>query len=208
MAAAGPWPIIHSEREALATDLSTLSDAQWSTDSLCPAWSVHDALGHLTATAKLTPMTFLAKLGKAGFRFETFSANSIARETAGGPSATLAEFRRQAQSSTHPPGTVDSWLGETLVHSEDIRRPLGISHSYPIDAVTRVAGFYAGSNLLIGSKRRIAGLTLRATDTDWSTGDGPEVTGPALSLLLAMTGRRAALDDLSGVGLETLRGRP
>jgi len=67
--------------------------------------------------------------------------------------------------------------------------------------------FFKGSNLLIGSKKRIAGLRLRATDAEWSTGTGPEVSGPALALLLAMTGRAAALDDLSGDGLATLRER-
>jgi hypothetical protein len=70
-----------------------------------------------------------------------------------------------------------------------------------------VADFFKGSNLLIGSKNRIAGLTLRATDADWRTGAGPEVSGPLLSLVLAMTGRAAALADLSGDGLATLRSR-
>jgi hypothetical protein len=71
-----------------------------------------------------------------------------------------------------------------------------------------VADFYKGSNLLIGSKNRIAGLTLRATDTDWSHGSGPEVSGPILSLVMAMTGRKQADDDLSGDGVATLRSRP
>jgi len=76
-----------------------------------------------------------------------------------------------------------------------------------MDALTRVADFYKGSNLLIGAKNRIAGLTMTATDTDWSTGSGPEVRGPMLSLVMAMTGRSAALADLSGEGLDTLRAR-
>ena len=70
-----------------------------------------------------------------------------------------------------------------------------------------VAYFYQGSNTLIGSKRRIEGLALRATDTDWSHGSGQPVEGPMLSLLLAMTGRRAAYDDLAGEGVQTLRSR-
>jgi hypothetical protein len=98
-------------------------------------------------------------------------------------------------------------LGEAIVHGEDIRRPLGISRAYPMEAVIRVADFFKKSNLLIGSKNRIAGVTLRATDTHWSTGSGPEVSGPMTSLLLAMTGRSAALADLSGDGLDTLRAR-
>jgi len=48
---------------------------------------------------------------------------------------------------------------------------------------------------------------LRATDVDWTHGSGPEVTGPAHSLLMAMTGRKDALADLSGDGVDTLRSR-
>ena len=70
-----------------------------------------------------------------------------------------------------------------------------------------MADFYQGSNLLIGSKRRIAGLTLRATDAEWSHGTGPEVSGPILSLVMAMTGRKVAADDLTGEGVATLRSR-
>jgi hypothetical protein len=103
--------------------------------------------------------------------------------------------------------TGNAWLGETIVHSEDIRRRLGIKHDYPAEAVVRVADFFKGSNLLIGSKRRIDGLTLRATDAEWSHGTGPEVSGPILSLVMAMAGRKAALDDLSGEGVSTLRSR-
>jgi hypothetical protein len=94
-----------------------------------------------------------------------------------------------------------------VIHAEDIRRPLGVGHAYPPAAVVRVADFLKGSNLLIGTKNRIAGLRLRATDAEWSTGDGPEVSGPVLSLLLAMTGRAAALADLSGDGPPALRSR-
>jgi hypothetical protein len=84
--------------------------------------------------------------------------------------ATLARLREAQNRRSSPPGPVDSWLGETLAHAEDIRRPLGIAHAYPVGALSRVTSFYRGSNLLIGRKDRIAGLTLRATDTDWTPG--------------------------------------
>ncbi len=110
-------------------------------------------------------------------------------------------------STAAPPGPKLSWLGEALVHAEDIRRPLGIAHDYPLASVTAVTEFYAGSNVLIGGKRRVTGLTLKATDTDWSHGSGPVVEGPAVALMLATTGRKQALDDLTGPGVETLRTR-
>jgi uncharacterized protein (TIGR03083 family) len=207
MAASSPWPLIHGEREALAADLATLTDEQWATASLCPGWSVRDVLGHMIATAKMTQGAFFANLARAGFRFHDMSANLIAAEATAVPADGLAEFRKHMQDTTHPPGPVEAMLGEAVVHGEDIRRPLGIKRGYPPAAVTRAADFFRRSNLLIGSKRRIAGLSLRANDLEWAAGSGPEVTGPALSLLMAMTGRAAALDDLTGEGVPTLRSR-
>jgi uncharacterized protein (TIGR03083 family) len=205
MAGPDPWPTIHAERKALAADLQGLSDDQWRTPSLCTGWNVEQVLGHMTATARMTPPGFFLKMIKAGFGFDKMANAAIAEETKAGPARTLQSFEEVRTSKKHPPGPTDTWLGETIVHSEDIRRPLGIKHDYPADAAKQVADFYKGSNLLIGSKKRIAGLTLRATDTDWSTGEGPEVAGPIVSLVLAMTGRPA--DDLSGEGVATLKGR-
>jgi uncharacterized protein (TIGR03083 family) len=69
MAASSSWPLIHAEREALADDLASLTDEQWATASLCPGWPVRDVLGHVIATAKMTPGAFFTGLAKAGFRF-------------------------------------------------------------------------------------------------------------------------------------------
>jgi uncharacterized protein (TIGR03083 family) len=202
-----PWPTIHAERAALVDDLKSLTDEQWKTPSQCTGWTVQELLGHMTGAAKMTPPTFFAKLIAAGFRFNAMTAKIVAEETAGAPADTLTRFAAHVDSTTHPPGPVDSWLGETIIHAEDIRRPLGIKHEYPAAAVTRLADFYRRSNLVVGGKRRSAGLTLRATDADWSAGSGPEVAGPAIALVLAITGRAAALDDLKGDGVATLKGR-
>jgi uncharacterized protein (TIGR03083 family) len=205
--AASPWPMIHAEREALIAELAELDDAQWKTPSLCPEWSVRDVLGHMTATARMTPGRFFTSMAAAGFRFNTMAAKDISRETAVSPAEGLAAFRSLASATTHPPGPVEAMLGEAIIHGEDIRRPLGLHRGYPDAAVARVATFFAGSNLLIGGKRRAAGLRLRASDADWTIGDGPEVTGPGISLALAITGRSAGLQDLSGDGLNTLAAR-
>jgi uncharacterized protein (TIGR03083 family) len=201
------WNVIHAERRALAADLAELTPEQWATSSLCPGWTVHDVLAHLVSTAKLSPPAFLLGLIGSGFDFQRFTAKRIAAEGAGGPASTLAAFRAVETSTSAPPGPKTSWLGEVLVHGEDIRRPLGIAHDYPTASVTAVTDFYASSNVLIGGKRRVAGLTLEATDAAWSHGSGPTVAGPARALMLATAGRRAALDELTGPGVETLRSR-
>lgn len=202
------WPVIHTERRALAADLKALDEDQWALPSLCGRWTVQDVVAHMTATAKITPPVFFAKLATAGFSLTRLQEKDIAVETGGSPADTLSRFEAVTESVKHPPGPVDSWLGETIVHGEDIRRPLAIHHDYPADAVMEAADFYAGSNLIIGAKRRIAGLTLRATDAEWSHGTGPEVSGPLLSLVMAMTGRRAVAGDLTGDGVATMRARP
>ena len=202
------WPTIHAERRALADDVAGLSDEQWQTQSLCTEWTVHDVLAHQLSAAHMTPPKFFAKFAAAGFNFDKFAAKEVARQGAGGPAATLAAFRAAFDRTSAPPGPKTTWLGEAIVHGEDIRRPLGITRAYPMDAVTRTIAFYADSNAIIGGKRRVTGLTLTATDTDFSIGTGPEVRGPALSLLLATTGRRSALEELNGPGLDELRRRP
>jgi uncharacterized protein (TIGR03083 family) len=207
MATTSPWPLIHAEREALLADLGTLTDDQWATASLCAGWTVRDVLGHMIATAKMTPPKFFVSMAAAGFRFNNMTAKGVAAEATAKPGDGLANLRSHLRDTTAPPGPVEAMLGEAVIHPADIRKPLGIQHEYPEEALNRVADFYKASNLIVGAKRRIGGLTLRATDTGWSTGSGPEVTGPHLSLILAMTGRSAALADLSGEGLGTLRSR-
>lgn len=56
--------------------------------------------------------------------------------------------------------------------------------------------------------RRLArGVRLKPTDLDWSHGSGPEVTGPAEAVLMAITGRASALGELHGPGVSVIAGR-
>jgi uncharacterized protein (TIGR03083 family) len=204
------WATIAAERGALASDLTGLTPAQWDTPSLCAGWTVRDIVAHLSATASLNPATFFLGMARAGFKFDKFANDQIAKHRGADPGATLAEFRGLQNSTSAPPGPKTSWLGEVVVHGADVRRPLGIPHTYAPGAVPQVIDFFKGSNMLIGSKNRVAGLALSATDHDWHHGqERPEarVEGPLLSLLLAMTGRAAACDDLVGPGVPTLRSR-
>jgi len=185
----------------------SLTDEQWSTPSLCAGWSVHQGLAHIVATAKMTSPRFVVRYVRAGFNFSRFNERNIAEEMKPTPVETLAEFRVHLTDTKSPPGPDDSWIGEIVIHAADLRRPLGIESRTPVEVARRVADFYKNSNVLIGAKSRIAGLTLTASDIAWTTGSGPEANGPILSLVQAMTGRGAAVDDLSGPGASVLRSR-
>ena len=151
------WPTIHAERKALAADLLALSDEDWATPSLCGQWTVRDVLAHMISTATMTPPAFFGKMIASRFNFDKVQEQGVAAHQGTSPAGPLAGFEAVLTSVKHPPGPGATWLGEMIVHSEDIRRPLGITHEYPTAAVVQVADFYQGSNL-------------RATDAEWSHG--------------------------------------
>jgi len=200
--------MIKTERAALVDGLAALPEEDWDRPSLCTGWTVRQVVAHMIATARMTPPKFFAKLAGSGFRFATMSQREIDRITADASTKDLVSaLAARVDARTAPPGPPTSWLGETIVHGEDIFRALGSYRDHPTAHVVAVADFYKNSNLLIRAKKRITGLTLRATDTTWQHGSGPEATGPILALLLAMTGRAAALDDLTGDAVPLLRQR-
>jgi hypothetical protein len=93
------------------------------------------------------------------------------------------------------------------VHAQDIRRPLGLRRAPAVGAVTEVARFYARRDFTVAGHRTIEGLRVEATDGPFATGAGPLVNGTTLALTMAMAGRRAYCDDLTGPGVSTLRAR-
>jgi uncharacterized protein (TIGR03083 family) len=202
------WTYIHSERSEMADAWAGLSSDQWATSSWCEGWSVQETAGHVLAAAEQTPLNFYKEMISAGFRFNVFTDKDAKRLGSVSPDELVRRLRARTSTTNHPPAPVMAMLGEIVVHGEDIRRPLGLKHEVPEPALVAVADSWKNSNILIGAKRRISGLRLRATDSDWAHGDGPEVSGPMISLVLAMTGRKGAHSDLTGEGLTILAERP
>ncbi len=192
----------------MAETWAGLSPEQWAASSWCEGWSVQEVGGHVLAAAEQTPVNFYKELIAAGFRFNVFTDRGAKRLAAIGPEELVRRLRARTATTNHPPAPVMAMLGEVVVHGEDIRRPLGLQHKSPEEALLAVADSWKNSNLLIGAKRRITGLRLVATDSDWTNGEGPEVSGPLISLILAMTGRKQAHQDLTGEGLAVLAARP
>ena len=201
---AATWAMIHAERKALAATIEELTAEQWDSPSLCAGWTVGFLVAHVLAGAEQTPGRFLGGMVTTGFRFNALMERD-ARSRAQLPRQQIADRLRQRTTTTnHPPAPVMAMLGEVVVHGEDIRRPAGLPGTVADDAANACLQMYTKASFPVGGKKRIGGLRLVATDTGWSYGAGPEVSGPALSLLLAMTGRPAGLDDLSGDGAAEL----
>jgi uncharacterized protein (TIGR03083 family) len=207
MKAKETWEYIHAERASMVDTLAGLAADQWSAPSWCTGWSVQQTAGHILAAAEQTPANFYKDLISAGFRFSVFTDRDAKRLGTLDPEELVRRLRLRTSTTNRPPAPVVAMLGEIIVHGEDIRRPLGLRHQAPQAALMALADSWKNSNLLIGSKRRIAGVRLRATDCDWVHGDGPEVSGPLNSLILAMTGRKGSHRDLEGDGLTILANR-
>jgi uncharacterized protein (TIGR03083 family) len=201
------WDLIHAERAAMADTLAALAPGDWAERSLCGTWSVQVTAGHIVAGAEQTRRRFLTRMVANGFRFNTATDRDARRLGALPPAELVERLRARTTTTNRPPAPVATMLGEIVVHGEDIRRPLGLDHAPSPEALCACLDLYRGANFPVGTKKRIDGLRLVATDVDWSQGTGPEVSGPGLSLLMAMTGRAAALDALDGPGLATMRGR-
>jgi uncharacterized protein (TIGR03083 family) len=201
------WKLIHGERAAMADTLAELTPEQWATPSLCGTWPVQVAAGHIVVGAEQSTGRFITGLTASGFRFNAMVDRAAQRAGHDMPDQIIDRLRSRLTTTNRPPAPVVTMLGEVVVHGLDIRQPLGLPSKVDPDAMVACLDMYKVANFPVGTKKRIAGLSLRPDDVEWTHGDGPEVTGPADSLLLAMTGRPAGLDGLSGEGLATLRSR-
>ncbi len=199
--------MIHAERAALAEDLETLDEVQWAMPSLCGKWSVREVVAHLSAAASVGRLRWFGSVLGAGFDFDLHNQRRLEEHLGDSPAATLAEFRRLIPSTIAPMGPTAAWLGEVIVHSADIRRPLSVSTAPRREALVEVARFYVSKDFAVPSQRAVEGLRLESTDEDFCAGDGMMVAGTTLALIMAMAGRAAFCDELIGEGVELLRSR-
>lgn len=202
------WDEIRAERTELAELLGGLAPQQWDTQTLCDEWRVRDAVAHLILGTRAKVGGFLVGMVRNGFNFNrTLAKEAVA--IGGAPTEqTLGDFRSIISSQgKFPMATPLNVLTDTLVHQQDIRRPLGMARAVPEERAIAVADGLKKTGFPFGTKKRIAGLRLVATDADWSTGDGPEVSGSIEALVMMMANRPAALADLKGEGLDILTAR-
>lgn len=204
-----PWPMIEADRRALAEYLGGLADDDWSKPSLCADWTVEEVTAHMLVIPTVSKGTIFLNFLTSGFNLDKFSAKMVAKQLESASGAQLATvLGDSAGSRSTPPGLKPlGILAEVLIHSGDISLPVGTGLAFPADHYVVGLDFLKETQPVYGCRDRIAGLRLQATDADWSYGDGPVVEGTTQHLLLAMTGRSAAIDHLTGDGVDTLRGR-
>lgn len=195
------------ERRDLADFLATLSAEQWQTPSLCGEWNVTELVAHIVSYEELSIPQLIGASVRGGFSPSRINRQRRAALADRGSDQLLETLRAHLR----PRGLTTAFGGaigltDALIHHQDIRRPLGLPRSIPAERlhVAFKLGFIAP---VLPVRRNARGLRLTAPDIDWTRGDGPEVTGPGEALLLAVAGRAAALDDLTGEGVPILSRR-
>lgn len=92
------------------------------------------------------------------------------------------------------------------MHGTDVREPLGLPGAPDPEAVEAVAVGYARRDFAVASRTVAKGVRLVADDSGFRAGDGPEVTGTTLDLVMAMACRPSAVGRLVGEGTPVLAG--
>ena len=195
--------LVDEERNRLITDLTGLTEEQWRTPSLCAGWTVRDVTAHLLMPYELSVPAFLTKMVAARFSFDRL-ADRWARSDTRSSQELIAALAATSSAKFNVPGAGEAApLCHLLAHGEDIRRPLSIRtepNTESSNAVLTQLARFAKSHL-------VNGLQFQSTDTGWSSGQGLPVTGTASALIVTLSGRPAAADELSGEGADKMRAR-
>jgi uncharacterized protein (TIGR03083 family) len=196
------WRHTHEQRRALAAILADLTPAEWSTPSLCEGWTVRHVAAHVIASPAARIREFLPELVRQRLSYHR-AVDADARRRAEQPTdAIVAAYTTYDGSRRRPPIPSTVPLMDVLVHTQDIVVPLGRSHPMPIEAARVAARTAHRAGRFFPGGRARRGVTIRATDTDFSVGRGPVVEGPIDAVLLLLTGRTAtAVPRLTGPGV-------
>lgn len=202
-----PGELIAGERLRFADWLAELEPEDWERGSLCAGWTVADVVGHMTFPWRVSTLRLLGQMARhRGFHEAArVGASSLA---AIGPDALAREIHDHAADLSRPPGAAaEDLLAEIIVHPLDIARPNRLTWTVAPAALPSMLDFLTTSKKAPAYHPRggIDGIRWVASDVGWSWGAGPEVVGAGQDLVLALANRPAAVDRLSGTGIEALR---
>jgi uncharacterized protein (TIGR03083 family) len=192
------------EREEFASFLDGLTPQQWNSPTLCDKWTVREVAVHTVSYDELTTGGLVDRFLKGRLNTDRINAIGVADYADRSADEIVALIRAH----TEPHGLTGGFGGKIaltdgMIHQQDIRRSLGLPRTIPSERLRTALDFARFAPTIRGAWRA-RGVRLVATDLPWSHGRGPEVRGSGEALLMAMAGRRAALDDLDGPGKATL----
>jgi uncharacterized protein (TIGR03083 family) len=208
------WAMIDGRRRHTADLLDGLTDAEWDRPSLCQGWTVRHVAAHLTLQQQGVGDALITLLRHPGvLRRPTLNGlihNSALMQSRLPRAEITARIRAMIGSRRHNVGvTPRDTHTDIVLHGQDIALPLGkklpLAPAEAAVAADRLWQTRPTRLSVVYRKLPLDGHRLVADDVDWQVGDGTEVRGPILALLLTLGGRTALLHQLHGPGADALR---
>jgi uncharacterized protein (TIGR03083 family) len=201
------WAAIDDQRRALVRLLEDLQEQEWRRPSLCKGWTIRQVAAHLALQNTTWPAMTRVALDVIRHGGMNAAIHAMACRHAEQPAEVIVgEIRdRIGVRRPLPAVTFRETAIDYLVHGQDIAIPLGRDLPMPPDLSVLAADRAWSSPRMFHARKKLAGYRLVADDTQWTAGQGHEVYGPIGALLLLLTGRPAALPQLSGPGAARLR---
>ncbi len=206
------YAAVTAGRLRIAALVEGLDEEQYRARTLCAGWTPHEVTAHLLQPMLVGLGSFV--LVSLRYRGDTNRAvdhvtRRLARRTR---TEVVALLRKHAADRVSPP-RVGPWgqLAETSLHLRDIVRPLGLTgpHADATDADWELLLGYLTSPAVppaLVPPGRMDGLRLVGPGgRTW--GNGAEVLGSLEALAMVLTGRTAALTDVTGPGAPVLADR-
>jgi uncharacterized protein (TIGR03083 family) len=150
---------------------------------LCRGWRVRDVAGHLAWVPTITTWEMMSVAPRAGFNPNRVNTLLALRHGSGPADQIISRIRDHAgERRTAKVLDARNSLFDAMVHSTDVAIPLGRDFPVPVGFTREGLQRVWAMGWPFSARRKLTGLRLRATDTDWTVGTGPEVAGAALSL--------------------------
>ena len=199
------WPITLGARRSLLTTFEQLDEDQWSAGSLCAGWTIREILAHLVLAARPPARRYVVAVARARGSFDQAN-HALATADAKRPVVELlSDYRSVLEYRFSPPGWPPAApLSDILLHSLDVRIPLGLETEQPAADYEPVLQLLFGRAGRSFTRAGRPSVRWTATDHGWSHGDGRTVRGTMADLALTAAGRDARLDRLDGDGVPTV----
>ena len=199
------YPLVVDTRSAFADVLDGLDAPQWDEPTLADGWTVREMVAHMTMPLRFSPGRYIVELLRAGGSFDRMAGRVAHRDGARPIGQLAAEYRALIGSRWRPPRAgFEAPLTHDVVHGLDVCRPLGIDWRPSAEATGAVLTHLASPASLKYFHLDLDGLDLRAPDVGWHHGDGAEVGGDGVDLVLALATRPAGVERLAGAGVARL----
>jgi len=189
--------LVSAERRDLAALLGELSPDEWSLPSLCDGWRVRDVVAHLLYE-DTAPLRYVYESIQARGSADKLNDLYVRRARRWSHDELLTRYRRTIDGGVARTSMPRVALADTVIHHQDIRRPLGRPRTIPQE---RLLSVLEHPDPFIGSRRIMRGLRFEATDVPWSCGEGPVVRASGEALVMAVARRAIDLNDLAGDGV-------